>query len=52
MHERKLDDVFLHGAAIQKNGRVMTDVLLVKVKSLSKSHFLHDDYTIVKRLAA
>ena len=52
MHERKLDDIFLHDAIVQPNGRVMTDILLVRVKSPGESKFAYDDYTILERLKA
>lgn len=42
--------MFMHGASVQKNGRVMTDVLLVKVKKPLESEFPNDDYIVLKHL--
>jgi branched-chain amino acid transport system substrate-binding protein len=52
MHETKVNDVFMHDAAIREDGRVMEDLMMVEVKSPSESKYQFDDLKVTGRLEA
>jgi branched-chain amino acid transport system substrate-binding protein len=50
MHEMKVDDVFVHDAAIRPDGRVMEDLMMVEVKSPKESKYPFDDLKVTGHL--
>jgi branched-chain amino acid transport system substrate-binding protein len=50
MHEMKVDDVFVHDAAIRPDGRVMEDLMMVEVKSPAESKYQFDDLKVIGEL--
>lgn len=52
IRELPVNDFFAEGARVRKDGRLMKDMFLVKVKSPAESKQRWDYYTVEKRLAA
>nr|WP_249806747.1 ABC transporter substrate-binding protein [Bradyrhizobium sp. 1] len=50
MHDMKVDDVFVHDAAIRPDGRVMEDLMMVQVKSPKESEYPFDDLKVTGHL--
>ncbi|OKO81944.1 ABC transporter permease [Bradyrhizobium sp. AS23.2] len=52
MREMKVNDVFVHGASIRDDGRVLEDLMMVEVKSPAESKYKFDDLKVIGKIDA